>query len=97
MNTKSFSERLSPASQAVLDLQEIETGRWLLTRVNVPEGHKQRTWGTTLMEQACDWADASRYILEVTPPDDPAWLSEWFEKFGFEKQRGSQAMIRPAR
>lgn len=79
-----------------------------LNLIQVPEGKRRSGWGTAVMRDLVDSADAAGLVLAVTPSSDfggsKAGVERFLRRFGFVTNRGrdqdftvSQTMIRRPR
>jgi predicted GNAT family N-acyltransferase len=84
----------NPAGLAVVDAMRVieaykdQGSAYLITRVNVPERHRQSGVGTALMQQAIDRADKEKKVLLLDPHPSASGMSrtklrEWYSRFGF--------------
>lgn len=70
----------------LIPLDELKK-EFLLTRINVPEKHRGKGFGSALLKKVTDEADRCYAVihLEVVPsgPLNAAALQEWYERNGF--------------
>ena len=84
-----YAIRLGKHRVAVLDLCECDycKNAFLITRINVPAGYRNRGYGTALLEQCIADADYEHatLLLEVSPsgPMTYTQLVDWYERYGF--------------
>lgn len=91
-----------PVAISVLDTVPYDGGQRAryITRIQVPESHRQRGHGASLMRECCQWADevGCTLWLEIGSygPLDNSQLYEWFGRFGFRGPLGEPMHRRPA-
>jgi ribosomal protein S18 acetylase RimI-like enzyme len=82
------------------NLGEVVPGTMTITRINVPEEHRGRGFGTKLLVRILDEADSEHVHLSllVVPsgPLDYDALVSWYERHGFrQSERYPVFMVRP--
>jgi ribosomal protein S18 acetylase RimI-like enzyme len=99
----SYYKKLDTASLAVLDLTPYQhNGQpgYLLTRINVPVQHRGLGYGTMLLLECLQSADAEGavIVLEISPSDGLNFeeLGAWYTRYGFIRQEDQNVWVRYA-
>jgi ribosomal protein S18 acetylase RimI-like enzyme len=57
---------------------------WEITNVFVPEEHRNKGWGSKLIQHACETADIQKMLLVLHVEEGNEHLIDWYGKFGFQ-------------
>ncbi len=92
--------RMIRGRAAVSDLVEIESGVFLVTRLNVPKELRKRGIGTSIMNEITSDADKDGIVLKIEPSPYPdsdmsrKQLVNYYKKFGFKFISYDDYMVR---
>lgn len=74
-------------SIAILDLSKVRGRVYEVNRINVPERHRGRRYGTALLREACTDADRCCVLLRLVPLESGGLstteLEAWYTRHGF--------------
>jgi GNAT superfamily N-acetyltransferase len=92
MKSGYYIKLTDPLGLAVLDLTDYYGEGKIITRINVPEPHQGKHYGSQLLKEVCDDADKERVslFLEISPsgPLDYQQLYDWYVRYGFRYYLG---------
>jgi ribosomal protein S18 acetylase RimI-like enzyme len=85
---------------AIADVSEIGTGLFLINRINVPQEHRGKGYGTQILDQILKDADQERVtlVLEVYASDMRGIMTkdkliEWYRRHGFHMVNHAQGLM----
>jgi len=85
------------ATRSIADLISVDSGEYLLTRVNVPDKYRNAGIGSRILDEICKDADENgvTLVLEVVPSGGLTFhdLVRWYERRGFESDERKFGML----
>ena len=79
---------LDRGTRSIADLMEVQTGVFLITRINVPKASRGQGLGSKILKEILEDADEEDVTLEIHPMPSGSLtrkqLSEWYIRYGFK-------------
>jgi len=76
-------------SATIIDLMQLTTGEWYISRINTPYLHREEGYASRLLKEVCAEADQEGVTLVLTPVSTGAMsykaLVKWYIRVGFEE------------
>lgn len=93
-----YMDRETRTVADLTNLGEMVPGTMTITRINVPQEHRGKGYGSTMLQTLCDEADRDgiRLTLEVFPSGalDYYELVAWYERYDFHWDKNYMYMER---
>ena len=82
---------------AIMDVVQdltIKGGGWIITRINVPEIHRGKGYGSALLDRFLELADHFQKTVSLgasssNPKFTNGKLREWYKRHGFIREKGA--------
>ena len=85
------------ATRSIADLNVIDSGEYLITRINVPSSSRGKGIGSIILDEICLDADENGVTLklEVIPSGGLTFhdLTRWYERRGFKSDERKFGML----